>query len=210
MRRISLKTIGKAILKAAVVMTILLVTPRAISLLTAIPKFRSVESVAHYEVAIILAAEVHPNGTPSAVLRDRILTGIDLYKAGKTKTLVMSGEAPEPEIMRTFAIEHGVAPEDIILDDYGLRTYDTCYRAANVYELEETIVVTQLFHLPRTLLLCREMDMEVVGVPAQPTVFWPHQTLWWQTRETLATVLAFSDLYLRPPEVSELPYGGSK
>jgi SanA protein len=206
MRRIHLATIGTAALKAAVALTILLVTPRAISLLAAIPKFRNVDSVDHYEIAIILAAEVHPNGAPSAVLRDRILTGIELYKAGRADALVMSGETPEPEIMRSFAIQQGIPPEDIILDNYGLRTYDTCYRAANVYQLKETIVVTQLFHLPRTLLLCREMGIDVVGVPAQPTVFWPHQTLWWQTRETLATVLAFSDLYLRPPDVSGLPY----
>lgn len=202
-----MQTIGKAVLKAAVALTILLVTPRAISLLSAVPKYRSVESVEHYEYAIVLAAEVLPNQTPSAVLRDRVLTGVDLYNAGKADILVMSGHDPEPTVMRDYAIEQGVPAEAIILDNYGWRTYDTCYRAAEVFGLDETIVVTQLFHLPRTLLLCREMGIDVVGVPARPIVYWPHQTLWWQTRETLATVLAFSDLYLAPPEVSELPYG---
>jgi SanA protein len=191
------------------VLTILLVTPRAISLITAIPQFRSVDSVEHHTVAIILAAEVLPNNTPSAVLRDRISTGVELYNTGKADLLVMSGDAPEPEIMRAYAIQQGVPAEDILLDNYGLRTYDTCYRAANIYQLEKTIVVTQLFHLPRTLLLCRQMGIEVVGVPAHPTIFWPHQTMWWQTRETLATILAFSDLFVSPPEVSNLPYGES-
>lgn len=194
-------------LRIAVIVTILMLLPRAIGLLAAIPKFRSIENVEYHDIAIILAAEVHPNGTPSAILRDRILTGIDLYNGGKVEFLVMSGEAPEPEIMRSYAIEQGIPPEAIILDNYGWRTYDTCYRAANVFDLDETIVVTQLFHLPRTLLLCDEMGIDVVGVPARHKVYWPHQTLWWQTRETLATVLAFSDLYLSPPQVSELPYG---
>ena len=197
---------GPKFLVIALALTLLLILPRAITLLTAIPKFRNVENVNPSEVAIILAAEVHPNGTPSAVLRDRIYAGIDLYNSGKVKTLVMSGDAPEPEIMRTFAIEQGIPTEAILLDNYGLRTYDSCYRAANVFELEEVIVVTQFFHLPRTLLLCSKMGIDVVGVPAQHTVYWPHQTLWWQTRETLATVLAFSDLFLSPPEVSNLPY----
>jgi SanA protein len=207
MRRISIQSIGRAAFKAAVFVGILLITPRAISLLAALPKFRSVEQVSHHNVAVILAAEVLPGGIPSAVLRDRILTGIELYNTGKADILVMSGENPEPEIMREFAVEHGVPPGDIILDNYGLRTYDTCFRASQVENLAEVIVVTQLFHLPRTLLLCGSMGLKVVGVPAQPTVFWPHQTLWWQTREALATVLAFSDLYLSPPQVSNLPYG---
>jgi SanA protein len=207
MRRINLKKIGKVGLKIAVTATILILLPRAISLLAAMPKFRSVEDVNRSEVAIILAAEVHPNGRPSAILRDRILTGIELYNHGKVDILVMSGEAPEPKIMRNYAVEQGIPAEAIILDNYGWRTYDTCYRAKNVYDLNETIVVTQLFHLPRTLLLCDQLGVDVVGVPARHKVYWPHQTLWWQARETLATVLAFSDLYLSPPEVSDLPYG---
>jgi SanA protein len=207
MRRINLQKIGKAGLKIAVIATILIMLPRAISLLAAMPKFRSIEDVDTHKIAIILAAEVHPNGRPSAILRDRILTGIELYNRGKVNTLVMSGEAPETEIMRNYAVEQGVPAEAIILDNYGWRTYDTCYRAANVYDLNVTIVVTQLFHLPRTLLLCDQMGIDVVGVPARHKVYWPHQTLWWQARETLATVLAFSDLYLWPPEVSDLPYG---
>jgi SanA protein len=207
MRRINLQKVGKVVLKIAVIATILILLPRAISLLAAMPKLRSVEDVDHHEIAIILAAEVHPNGRPSAILRDRILTGIELYNQGKVDTLVMSGEAPEPEIMRDFAIEQEVPPEAIIVDNYGWRTYDTCHRAKYVRKLEDTIVVTQLFHLPRTLLLCDQMGIDVVGVPARHKVYWPHQTLWWQTRETLATVLAFSDLYLWPPEVSDLPCG---
>jgi SanA protein len=109
--------------------------------------------------------------------------------------------------MREFALQQGIPAAAIILDNYGWRTYDTCYRAAFVEGLDEVIVVTQLFHMPRTLLLCDQLGLDVVGVPAQATVFWPHQTLWWHTRETLATALALSDLYLSPPQVSELPYG---
>jgi SanA protein len=206
MSQTKFQSIGKAGLKFAAVVTILLILPRAVSLLTAASKFRNVDSVGTYDTAIILAAEVHPNGEPSAVLRDRIEAGINLYNLGKVNTLVMSGEAPEPEIMRSYAIEHGIPPEVILLDNYGLRTYDTCYRAAHIFGLEETIVVTQFFHLPRTLLLCTQMGIDVVGVPAQHTVYWPHQTLWWQTRETMATILAFSDLYLSPPKVSDNPY----
>lgn len=207
MGRIKIPLLGKAGFRTMIAGIILLLLPRAIALLAAEPHYSGVTQVEHHTTAIILAAEVLPNGTPSAVLRDRIMTGVELYQAGKADILVMSGQSPEPEIMRTYALQQGIPAEAILLDNYGLRTYDTCYRAVKVYGLETAIVVTQLFHLPRTLLLCRHMGLDAVGVPAHPTVYWPHQTLWWQTRETLATALAFSDLFLFHPEVSSLPYG---
>mgnify|MGYP000104547992 CR=1 FL=1 len=175
--------------------------PRIITTITALPHTSQVEKAEPTKTAVVLAAEtIH--GRPSAVLRHRVERGVDLYHAGKVEQLVMSGRAPEPAIMRDYAVSLGVAEEDILLDDGGIRTYATCYNASSQLELEEAIFVTQPFHLPRTLFLCREMGIDASGVPAHHGQYWRGSRIAWNIRETLATVLAFIDLYISPPDTS--------
>jgi vancomycin permeability regulator SanA len=173
--------------------------PRAVTTLHAQSRLTTVAEAGKTQVAIIYGAEVHRYGRPSAVLRDRLDAGIELYRAGKVDVLLMSGHAPEPEVMRTYAVQAGVLPEDIWLDNGGLRTYDTCYRAANVFQLEEAILVTQAFHLPRSLYLCSRMGLEVQGVAAQESRYWQGAKTYWQIRETLATSLALWEVHVTKP-----------
>ena len=185
-----------------VILTVLAVIPRIITTTIARPYTTTVEKAEHTPIGIVLAAETR-NGQPSAVLRDRIDRGIDLYKAGVVDQLVMSGRDPEPAIMRTYAIEQGVHAEDILLDNGGIRTYATCFNAHTQLELDEAIFVTQPFHLPRTLFLCRSMGIDATGVAAHHGVYWHGATISWNIRETLATVLAFIEIYLSPPDTNE-------
>lgn len=182
---------------------LLIVSPRIYTSIRAQDMLATVEDVPAAMFGIVLAAETYPNGTPSAVLRDRLDRGIELYDAGKVEKLVMSGRSPEPEIMRDYAVSAGVPAEDILLDTGGVRTYATCYNAVDQLGMEEAIVITQAFHLPRTILLCQSMGLEVIGVGAYHGRYWRGSRVVWEVRETLATILAFKEIYFTPPDTTE-------
>lgn len=154
-------------------------------------------------VAIIFGAGLRYDGTPTAMLRDRVLTGAELYFTGKVEKLLMSGdnrfiEYNEPEAMRQFALSVGVPDDAIVLDYAGRRTYDTCYRAKVIFGLDRALLVTQDFHLPRALFLCNMLEVETQGVAAV-NCYWTGSSFIWNVREQLATVAAFLDLYVSSP-----------
>jgi SanA protein len=154
-------------------------------------------------VAIIFGAGLRRDGTPTAMLRDRVLTGADLYFSGKVEKLLMSGDNRfidynEPESMRQFALSLGVPDEAIVLDYAGRRTYDTCYRAKAIFGIKNALLVTQRFHLPRALFLCNRLGLETVGVQAT-NCYWNGSPLVWNIREQFATLAAFLDLYVSSP-----------
>jgi len=155
------------------------------------------------KVAIILGAAAL-NNRPSDVLKERLLAGIKLYKEGKVEKLLMSGDNrvshySEPEVMQKYAEAKGVPAADIQPDYAGRRTYDTCYRAKQVFQLEDAIVVTNGYHLPRTLYLCESAGLKVVGYNADIWKYPASTKRWWQIRETLATSAAWYDLHFRHP-----------
>lgn len=154
-------------------------------------------------VAIIFGAGLRRDGTPTAMLRDRVLTGADLYFNGKVEKLLMSGDNRfvdynEPESMRQFALSLGVPDEAIVLDYAGRRTYDTCYRAKAIFGVKNALLVTQRFHLPRALFLCNMLGLETLGVQAT-NCYWNGSPFVWNIREQFATFAAFLDLYVNSP-----------
>jgi SanA protein len=155
-------------------------------------------------VAVVFGARVYPNGRLSAMLRDRVDTAVDLYHAGKVEKLLVSGDNQyadydEPSAMRDYAIAQGVAPDDVQPDFGGRRTYDTCYRAKEIFGVESAILVTQEFHLPRALFTCSRLGMEVVGVVADRRTYAPQSIAWSESRETPATFAALLDIIRRAP-----------
>ena len=154
-------------------------------------------------VAIIFGAGLRRDGTPTAMLRDRVLTGAELYFSGKAEKLLMSGdnrfaEYNEPESMRQFALSLGIPDSAIVLDYAGRRTYDTCYRAKAIFGVENALLVTQGFHLPRAVFLCNMLGMDTLGVEAIHC-YWNGSPFVWDVREQFATVAAFLDLYVSSP-----------
>ena len=154
-------------------------------------------------VAIIFGAGLRRDGTPTAMLRDRVLTGAELYFSGKVEKLLMSGDNRfvdynEPESMRQFALSVGVPDEAVVLDYAGRRTYDTCYRAKAIFGVDRALLVTQGFHLPRALFLCNMLGMDTLGVEAIHC-YWNGSPFVWDVREQFATVAAFLDLYISSP-----------
>ena len=110
-------------------------------------------------------------GAASVVLTDRVATGVELYKAGKVRKLLMTGDNSrdgynEPAAMRQEALAMGVPARDIVCDYAGFRTYDSLYRARDIFGVRSAILVTQGYHLPRALFLGRKLGLDVVGVDA--------------------------------------------
>jgi vancomycin permeability regulator SanA len=178
--------------------------PRLFTSLYALNKVHSVENAPVERVAIVFGAGLRRDGTPTTVLRDRVKTGASLYFDGKVQKLLMSGDSQlenynEPEAMRQYAISLGVSQDAIILDYAGSRTYDTCYRAKEIFDLESALLVTQKFHLPRALFLCNALGVKAQGVEANNWNYSRRALVFWNIREQFATVTAFMDIYFDKP-----------
>ena len=165
----------------------------------------TVDSVPQEQAAIVYGAAVYSNGRLSSVLRDRMDTAIALYHAGKVTKILVSGDNSslnynEPGAMQAYAIERGVAPANVQPDFGGRRTYDTCYRAREIFQIESAVLVTQDFHLPRALFTCRQLGLDAVGVSADLRPY--RGARWYALRETAATFVALWDtLRQEPPPV---------
>ncbi len=146
-------------------------------------------------VAIVFGAGLRRDGSPTAILQDRVETAVRLYKDGKVQKILMSGDNRfvdynEPGSMKDYAISLGVPEGDIVLDYAGRRTYDTCYRARDVFLLQSVILVTQEFHLPRAIYTCNSLGMDVIGVPATGRSYRQSSIFYWSLREIPATVIS--------------------
>lgn len=182
----------------------ILIITRIIFLLNAASQTFSSADAPVKQIAIVFGAALTRTGTPSAVLRDRVNTAADLYKNGKVQKLLMSGDNRfenynEPESMRQYALTLGIPDSDIVLDYAGRRTYDTCYRAKEIFGIDTAILVTQGFHMPRALFLCDSFGIESAGVESDNYYYLKRSRLIWNIRETFATVQALLDVYILQP-----------
>lgn len=183
-----------------------LVLPRIITSLHSMNRIYQKENAPNRRVAIVFGAGLRRDGTPTPILRDRVETAATLYFSGKVEKILMSGDNSylaynEPESMRQYALSLGVPDSAIAVDYAGRRTYDTCFRAKTIFEVDEALLVTQKFHLPRAIFLCNALGLEALGVEATSTRrSWRVSTLIWNTRELLATMGAFLDVYIASPQ----------
>jgi SanA protein len=160
-------------------------------------------------VAIVFGARVFPGDHLSAMLADRVAAGADLYHQGRARVLLMTGDNStldynEPGAMKRHAISLGVPAEAIVLDYAGRRTYDSCYRARHIFQLDRAILVTQAFHLDRALVLCSALGVDAVGVAAdyqRPEGYRPASLRYSQVREIPAAMAALVDLLRRPTPI---------
>ncbi len=133
----------------------------------------SEKDVKKADCILVLGAQVKPDGTPSHMLRDRLKKGIELYKAGAAPKILMSGdngqqEYNEVKVMLEYAREAGVPDKDIFLDHAGFSTYESMYRAKEIFGAEKIIVVTQKYHEYRALYIGQRLGMNVEGVCTDP------------------------------------------
>jgi vancomycin permeability regulator SanA len=159
-------------------------------------------SVPPAPVALVLGAQVFPDGTPSAYLAARLDLAKRLLDAGRVRAILLSGdhsrwEYDEPGAMQVYLIARGVPAQRIVLDYAGFDTYDSCARARRVFGVRQAIVVTQTFHVDRAVALCRSLGVDATGV-GDDSVRW--MTDIWRrnvVRERLAVVKALTDVASR-------------
>lgn len=128
--------------------------------------------IADVDCIVVLGAAIWGD-KPSPMLEDRLLEGINLYKKNVSNKILMSGDHgrkgyDEVSIMKKFAIEKGVPSEDIFMDHAGFSTYESIYRAKEIFQAKKIIIVTQEYHLHRALYIANRLGIEAYGVGSDP------------------------------------------
>ncbi|MCJ7715347.1 MAG: YdcF family protein [Anaerolineales bacterium] len=185
------------------IIIVLIGAPRVIMVQQAVKEIYSIEDVPPARAAVVFGAGLTSSGGPTTVLKDRVETAVILYQSGKVEKVLMSGDNRflnynEPGAMKAYALELGMPEEHIILDFAGRRTYDTCYRAGEIFQLNEVVLVTQQFHLSRALYTCNSLGLDAVGVSADLRTY--RDSGFWNIREIPASLIAFIQVHLTQPE----------
>lgn len=148
------------------------------------------------DATVVLGAGVRPNGQPSQLLAGRLDVAAELYRAGRTSTIIVSGTVDptsqyhEPRTMRDYLVDAGVSADAITLDEKGEDTRATCERARDAFGLDTFLVVSQQFHLPRAVAVCRGFGLDVVGVAHDSSADNPPGTRTGYVREVAASIPA--------------------
>jgi len=129
-------------------------------------------NIKNIDCILVLGAGVWGD-KPSPMLEDRLEEAIKLYKSNVSSKIIMSGdhgkeEHDEVNIMKNYAIEKGIPSEDIFMDHAGFSTYESIYRARDIFEVKKVVIVTQKYHLYRALYIANQLGLEAYGVGADP------------------------------------------
>jgi SanA protein len=178
--------------------------PRLVLILATSRSIYKVENAPAAPIAVVFGAGLQRDGTPSPVLRDRVETAAALFFAGKVQKILMSGDNRfiyynEPGSMQNYALSLGVPQDAIVLDYAGRRTYDTCYRAKEIFGAREVLLVTQNFHLARALFTCQLLGLNASGVSADRRSYLLSSSLSWEIRELPASIEAMWDVWIAHP-----------
>ena len=138
---------------------------------------------------LVLGAGVWSENRPSAMLEDRLWEGISLYQNKVSNRLLMSGDHgrktyDEVNVMKSFAVQNGIPSADIFMDHAGFSTYESLYRARDIFEADKLVIVTQGYHLYRALYIADCLGIEAYGVASDPREYAGQRTR--ELREILA------------------------
>lgn len=149
------------------------------------------------------------------MLADRVQAAIDLYKAGRVSKLLMTGDNStkyynEVKAMQEYATAQGVPANDITLDYAGFSTYESCYRAKEVFGITQAVLVTQNFHLPRAVYTCRQLGVNAIGFGTPDWGKFPqHSMIRYSFREFFAVLNALWEVRVTRPKTTFLgPFEG--
>ena len=164
---------------------------------------------------LVLGAGLKADGTPNFMLQDRLDKGIELYKAGAAPKLLLSGdngqvEYDEVNAMKKYALDAGVPAEDVFLDHAGFSTYESMYRARDIFLVKKAIIVTQKYHQYRSLYIAKGLGIEGYGIIAEPRTYGGQ--LKRDIREILARDKDFFMVILKPEPTylgDTIPISGS-
>lgn len=150
---------------------------------------------------IVLGCLVRDDGSLSDMLRDRLIQGIELYYKGAAPKILMSGDHgqvsyDEVNAMKQYAIDNGVPSADVFMDHAGFSTYETVYRAKEVFGAKKVIIVTQEYHLYRALYIAKQLGIEAYGVSANLNTYGGQAKR--DVREVLARCKDFAMCIIKP------------
>jgi vancomycin permeability regulator SanA len=142
-------------------------------------RLRTVADAPGAPVAVVFGAGL-VNGTPSPYLAHRLDAGLALYRAGKVKALLVTGDNghvgyDEPDAMRTYLVQHGVPADRVVRDYAGFDTWDSCARAHRIFGVDRAILVSQGFHIRRAVALCEAAGIDSYGIAVDE----PHDATWY-------------------------------
>lgn len=179
---------------------VLALLPSAWTHAAAADRLRTTADVPAAEVAMVFGAGLW-NGRPTPYLANRLDTAVELYRTGKVKVVLVTGdnsrtEYDEPGSMRTYLAAHGVPQERIVSDYAGFDTWDSCVRAKEIFGVDRAVLISQGFHIRRALALCGAAGVDAYGVGVDDA----HDATWYYggTREVFAADKAALDAAFKP------------
>ena len=169
-----MKTYKKKLLVLGVILLTIFVYAMGINYYvkyTVIDRIKDTDEIKNIDTLIVLGAKVHDDGRLSLMLKDRLDKTIEVYNKLDIKRVIVSGDSEHKDYdettkMKEYLINNGIPEEDIIVDIYGLSTYDSIYRLKNVYGINKSIIITQKYHLYRSLYIANSLEIEAYGIPA--------------------------------------------
>lgn len=158
-------------------------------------------SLTDVDCILVLGCFVRDNGVPSDMLEDRLKRGVELYNIGAAPKLLMSGDHgrtdyDEVDAMKRYAVDAGIASEDVFMDHAGFSTYESMYRAKEVFQAKKIIIVTQKYHLYRALYIAEKLGLEAYGVASDYRNYSGQTSR--DVREVLARVKDFGTSLFKP------------
>ncbi len=150
---------------------------------------------------LVLGCLVHADGGPSDMLHDRLQVGVDLYHLGAAPKLLMTGDHgrvdyDEVDAMKQFAVDSGIETQHIFMDHAGFSTYESMYRAKEIFGAKKIIIVTQYYHLYRAVYIANQLGLDAYGVSSDLNVYWGQTKR--DIREVLARVKDFGTSIFKP------------
>ncbi|MGO8968745.1 MAG: vancomycin high temperature exclusion protein [Myxococcaceae bacterium] len=197
MARPSLRRISLIGLGVAVGLGLL---PSVLIDVTYAPDIVSVDNAPASPFGVVFGAGLAPGGEPSPLLAERLETALALWQAGKVERLLLTGNAgahhDELRAMRHYLVTAGVPEHALLTDLEGASTFDSCWRARSVFGVQNALLITQRFHLPRALFLAAHAGISARGVAAGGRPHWTSLAVW---REFLARPLAVLQVLTHAP-----------
>ena len=139
--------------------------------------------------------------SPTPLLADRLQRGVEVFQVGSAPKILMTGDHgqdnyDEVNVMKQYALEAGIAESDIFMDHAGFSTYESMYRAKEIFGVKKMIIVTQKYHLSRALYIANKLGIEAYGVASDYRTF--SGQLGRDSREVLARVKDIFTVVLKP------------
>ncbi|MFI9766006.1 vancomycin high temperature exclusion protein [Streptomyces sp. NPDC052415] len=194
------RTAQRRLVQALMAACVLALLPMTWMYLSTGDRLRSLADAPRTDVAVVFGAGLW-QGEPSPYLAHRLDAAAELYRAGRVKVVLVTGDNSredydEPDAMRAYLTRHGVPDARIVSDYAGFDTWDSCVRAKKIFGVDEAVLISQGFHIRRAVALCEAAGVTSYGVGVAAA----HDATWYYggSREILAAGKAALDAVFRP------------